>query len=363
MKQINVNLGERSYPIYIGCAILSEIGQIAKNHKLGKSIAVITDHTVKELYGEAVEKSLADANFNIKTYSVPAGESSKSLQVVESLIGDLIADGHNRETAIIALGGGVVGDLAGFVAATYLRGVSYVQVPTTLLADVDSSVGGKVGVNHPLGKNLIGAFLQPRFVLIDPDVLRTLDVREIGAGLAEVLKYGAIKNADFFDQVVHEIESLIQLSNTAFLISCIENCCRIKTEIVEKDEKESGERRILNFGHTIGHALEAATVYNYFRHGEAVAWGMQAAAYLSYVTGYLSEEQMQKVCAAVKQLNPPQIATTVTMPQILDNIGRDKKKTSSGLTWVLLRAIGKGFMTNVIDESHIQETIRWLQRI
>lgn len=357
MKQIVVNLKERSYPIHIGAALLPELGKLAQSHGLERSIAVITDHTVREIYGDLVEQSLRIANFYANMYSVPPGEASKSLDVVESLIGELIKDGFTRQTTIIALGGGVVGDLAGFIAATYLRGVDYVQVPTTLLAQVDSSVGGKVGVNHPLGKNLIGAFLQPKFVLIDPTVLNTLPKRELKAGLAEVIKYGLIKDKNLFDDLEERLESLSTLSDAEFLISCIEKCCRIKADIVERDEKETGERRILNFGHTIGHALEAVTGYDYFRHGEAVAWGMQAVAWLSHLAGGLSQNDSERISAVIARLKAPAIPERVSPQQIIEAIGHDKKQTSTGLKWVLLRGIGDGFVSELVDQSVVEETV------
>lgn len=360
MKETIVNLKDRSYPIYIGAGLLSQITLFTQKHIVDGTIAIITDHNVYRIYGKQFEQSLQSAKYNVKIYSVPAGEASKSLAVVESLIGKLIQDGLTRQATIFALGGGVVGDLVGFVAATFLRGVDYVQIPTTLLAQVDSSVGGKVGVNHALGKNLIGAFLQPKFVLIDPNVLKTLDQREIKAGLAEVIKYGLIKDIKFFNELEEKLESLISLSDEDFLIFCLEKCCRIKADIVERDEKESGERRLLNFGHTIGHALEAITDYNYFRHGEAVLWGMRAVAKLSSQLGFLSRYDSERIYNCTTGLKAPALPKDITSQQIIDALARDKKQTDTGLKWVLLKEIGKGFVTGKVDQKLVYGTIRWL---
>ena len=280
MRIVQVPLGSRSYNIKVGGGLLSRLGAECAQLKLGQRCAVITDSNVIRYFAKAALKSLTASGFAPVLISVPAGEKSKRLAVVEKCHNQLAAHRLERKSFIIALGGGVVGDLAGFVAATYLRGIPFVQVPTTLLAQVDSSVGGKTGVNLRAGKNLVGAFYQPQLVLCDLDALKTLPKREFISGLAEIIKYGIIYDAILFAQLERNLPKLLQ-RDTATLRNVIARCCEIKAEVVGQDETEGGLRAILNFGHTIGHAIENSSGYGKFLHGEAIAIGQVAAAKLS----------------------------------------------------------------------------------
>ena len=280
MRKVKVALDDRSYSIIIGKNLLNRLGAECSRLKLGHRCAIISDRNVSPHYGRRVQQTLAKAGFKPVLITVPAGETAKRLRTVQACYDQLAAHRLERNSFIVALGGGVVGDLAGFVAATFLRGVEFVQVPTTLLAQVDSSVGGKVGVNLKAGKNLVGAFYQPRLVLCDLDTLKTLPPREYCAGLAEVIKYGIIYDAAFFQQLERDFPKLLK-RHAETLAAVVARCCEIKAEIVSLDETESGLRQILNFGHTIGHALEAISGYGKYLHGEAIAIGQVAAANLS----------------------------------------------------------------------------------
>jgi 3-dehydroquinate synthase len=302
---------------------------------------VVTNPVVAGLYGEAVKRSLAEAGFQVGEAQIPDGEEYKTLATVAGLYDAAFTGGLERGDAVLALGGGVVGDIAGFLAATYMRGVPFVQVPTTLLAQVDSSVGGKVGVNHPGGKNLIGAFYQPRFVLIDPDTLATLPSREVRAGLAEVIKYGVISDAGFFSWLEANIDRLLNLEPAA-LEHAIAASCRIKAAVVSADETETGLRAILNFGHTVGHALEAVTGYQRFVHGEAVAIGMVAAARLAVRLGYFEPPGAERITGLVLRAGlPAEVPAGVVPGALLEAMRRDKKVVANRLTFVLPEAIGR----------------------
>ncbi len=319
---------------------------------------MISDETVSKLYSDRVIKSLEKAGINSFLHIVPNGENSKSLNILSEIYTDIIKRGLKRDDMIIALGGGVVGDIAGFAAATYLRGVNFVQIPTTLLAQVDSSVGGKVGINHPLGKNLVGSFYQPRFVLIDPEVLYTLPRREILAGMGEVIKYALILEKKFFKFLENNLKTILQLANNKVICKTIKTCCKIKAHVVEKDEKESGLRRILNFGHTLGHALEAATNFNTFKHGEAVIHGMKWASWVSWEKGYLSEEKFNAINALLNRLDIPPIPKGLNSVDLITKIKVDKKQSRKGLNLVLLNDIGKFRIETAGDLSPIIE--KWL---
>jgi 3-dehydroquinate synthase len=302
---------------------------------------VVTNPVVAGLYGETVKRSLAEAGFQVGEAQIPDGEEYKTLATVAGLYDAAFTGGLERGDAVLALGGGVVGDIAGFLAATYMRGVPFVQVPTTLLAQVDSSVGGKVGVNHPGGKNLIGAFYQPRFVLIDPDTLATLPSREVRAGLAEVIKYGVISDAGFFSWLEANIDRLLNLEPAA-LEHAIAASCRIKAAVVSADETEAGLRAILNFGHTVGHALEAVTGYQRFVHGEAVAIGMVAAARLAVRLGYFEPPGAERITGLVLRAGlPAEVPADVEPEILLETMRRDKKVAADRLTFVLPEAVGR----------------------
>lgn len=357
MKKVKVNLGDRSYPIYIETGGLSTIGEKSLQHGLGKKFSVITDETVADLYAEPVVSNLKKNGFDVYLFQVPPGEESKSLRKADFLYEKLIRARLDRKSTVIALGGGVIGDLAGFIAATFLRGIPFVQIPTTLLAQTDSSVGGKVAVNHRLGKNLIGAFYQPRFVLIDPSVLETLAQRELWAGMGEVIKYGLIRDKKLFQLLETNLDRLINPLDLQLMETIIGNCCRIKAEVVEQDEREGGLRKILNFGHTIGHALEAATDYSYFRHGEAVIWGMRAMSWLSYKEKFLAKKEFYKIENMLKEIPIPELLPTITPEEVLAKIYLDKKITDAQLCVILLSEIGKVVIREGINENKLISAI------
>jgi len=348
MRTVRVDLGERSYDITIERGLLRQIGPMMKALGFKGMAAVVTNPKVCGLYGAVVTKSLEEAGLRPVVITVPDGEEYKSLEEVSKVFDALIAGRFERSTPIVALGGGVIGDLAGFVAATYLRGVPFVQVPTTLLSQVDSSVGGKTGVNHPRGKNLIGAFYQPKAVLIDPDVLKTLEDRELRAGLAEVVKYGVIRDPSFFAFLEENAGALLAQEDE--IITAIEKSCLIKAEVVGKDEKEEGLRAILNFGHTFGHAIEALSGYGTFRHGEAVAIGMSMAAHLS---GLLGDEGgcAKRIDALLERLGLPRVPPSLGAGEIIEAMKLDKKVTGGRIRFVLASRLGSVFLKEVDEEA------------
>jgi 3-dehydroquinate synthase len=341
MQTLNVNLGARSYAIHIGAGVLQRAGELLDQAGLRGKVAVVTNPTVAPLYLDAVLNALGKSGFTAVPVFVPDGEEHKNFQSLQTIYDRLIAERFERKSCVLALGGGVVGDLAGFAAASYLRGVPYVQVPTTLLAQVDSSVGGKTGVNHADGKNLIGAFYQPRLVLIDVDVLATLPRRELVAGLAEVIKYGVIEDPALFALLESQIENLVQLDRD-LLIQTIATSCAIKARVVEADEREEDYRAVLNFGHTIGHALEAATHYRQFLHGEAIGVGMAKAAALSRRQGFCDQKSFDRIVGLIKQAGlPTEIPGAVSMPSLIQAMEVDKKAAGGKIKFVMCEGIGK----------------------
>lgn len=349
MRSVRVELGDRSYPIYIGQGLLDQVGSfLHERHPLAEFF-IITDETVARLYGDQVRKSITNAGLSGTFLIVPPGEQSKSFEQSQYLYTEMIRRAASRAAIVVALGGGVIGDLAGFVAATLFRGIKFIQIPTTLLAQVDSSVGGKVGINHPLGKNLIGAFHQPELVLIDPEVLRTLAEREIVAGLAEVIKYGFIRDADLLYLIKKQIPALLNLTDLELVSSIIETCCRIKADIVRQDEREAGLRALLNFGHTVGHALETATEYRVFLHGEAVLIGMAAALHLAEITRHLAPAEAASGLALIRSFQVPPIPTEITAETLHQALKKDKKRTHSGQNWILLKRTGQAFITSNVS--------------
>ncbi len=344
---LTVDLGARSYPIVIGSGLLSETGNRVASTIGRGAAAVVTNATVAKLYGEAVTASLWHAGHDVVVIEVPDGEEFKNLTSL-ALIYDRLLDARlDRNGAIIALGGGVIGDLSGFAAATFLRGVPFVQIPTTLLAQVDSSVGGKTGINHPRGKNLIGAFYQPRLVLIDLTTLKTLPRRELLAGLVEVIKYGAILDADLFQLIEKDLDRILGLDEELLRV-IVQRCCAIKATVVQRDERESDFRSILNFGHTVGHAIEALTGYRRYLHGEAVAIGMAFAARLSRIRGYCDEESMRRVVELLKRagltVDVPAEATADALARAVEG---DKKVAGGKVKFVCLEAIGRARFENL----------------
>jgi len=341
MQTINVNLGERSYPIHIGAGILTRAGELLHQVGVGGKVAIVTNPTVAQLYLEPIRAALSQDGFETVAILLPDGEEFKNFASLQIIYDRLISARFERKSGILALGGGVIGDLAGFAAATYLRGVPFAQIPTTLLAQVDSSVGGKTGVNHADGKNLIGAFYQPKLVMIDVATLKTLPRRELIAGLAEVIKYGIIENSEFFQWLEDKIDKLIEL-DTEPLIDTISKCCAIKARVVEADEREDDYRAILNFGHTIGHALEAVTGYIRLLHGEAVGIGMVKAAALSLRQGFCAENDFSRILALIGKAGlPTEIPADVSVAHLIQAMEVDKKAAGGKIKFVMCDGMGK----------------------
>lgn len=352
MKTVRVSLGPRSYDILIGRDLLDEVGRFVKDRNVARRVFLISNITVFEFYGNKVVDDLEAAGLEVVHLLIPDGERSKNLHTVENIYTYLIAQRADRQTALIALGGGVTGDVVGFVAASYLRGVPYIQIPTTLLAQVDSSVGGKTGVNHCLGKNLIGAFYQPSLVCVDTNSLDTLPAREFQSGLYEVLKYGIIYDEAFFGYLVDNLEK-IKERDSEVMASVISRCCEIKAEVTSIDEKEADLRRILNYGHTLGHALESATRYEGFKHGEAIAYGMMAAAHLSQHEGYIDKETQERIDQAVLSIGPLPPAGEVPFSRLMEAMKRDKKREDDRIVFVLLDKIGKTVICSGFEEDRL----------
>lgn len=341
MQTLTVSLGERSYPIHIGANILDRAGELLRRAGLSGKAAVVSNPTVAQLYFDPLHEALSASGFEFVPILVPDGEEHKNLRSLAAIYDGLVRGRLERKSCIVALGGGVIGDLAGFAAATYLRGVPYVQVPTSLLAQVDSSVGGKTGINHEAGKNLIGAFYQPKMVMIDVAVLRTLPRRELIAGLAEVVKYGIIEDAEFFGFLEKSIERLLGLDKD-LLAQVVATCCAIKARVVEQDEREDDYRAVLNFGHTIGHALEAATGFQQFLHGEAVGVGMAKAAALSVRQGFCDRNSLERVVQLIKAAGLPiDLPANVSVERLLPGMEVDKKAGGGKIKFVMCAGIGK----------------------
>jgi 3-dehydroquinate synthase len=358
MHLVKVPLGERSYSIVIGKGLLRRLGAECDKLELGQRCAVISDRKVSPLYGEAALLSLANAGFEPISITVPAGETAKSLKNVRACYDQLAKHRLERKSFIVALGGGVVGDLAGFVAATYLRGIDFVQVPTTLLSQVDSSVGGKVGVNLKAGKNLVGAFYQPRLVLCDLDTLRSLPLRQFRSGLAEVIKYGIIYDPGLFERLERDLPRLLkQQADT--LAKVVARCCEIKAEVVGQDEKESGLRAILNFGHTIGHALEAISGYGAYLHGEAIAIGQVAAARLSTLQLGLPGSQVERIAHLFHQAGLPTSVRFNAQQRVrlLGAMRLDKKVAGGELKFVLAKKVGKVLWGQKVPTSLVEKVL------
>lgn len=343
MLELTVDLGERSYPIFIGSGILFDAsfsdGSVLQPYIQGKQVAVVTNETIAPLYLSTLKNGLSD--YDVIDVVLPDGEAYKKISTIELIFDKLLQARHNRTTTLIALGGGVVGDMAGFAAACYQRGVDFIQVPTTVLSQVDSSVGGKTGVNHPLGKNMIGAFHQPNAVIIDTDVLATLPDRELSAGLAEVIKYGLICDPEFFVWLQNNVQRLMDRETEA-LSYAIYGSCEDKAKVVAEDERESGIRAILNFGHTFGHAIETHQGYGEWLHGEAVAVGMVMAAKLSCRLGFITKNQIAQLESLLEQVKLPVAPPKGMAPEdFLQRMAVDKKVLDGRLRLVLLEAIGK----------------------
>lgn len=356
MKTLNVDLGERSYPIFIGQNLITN-PELIRPYVQGSQVLIVTNTTVAPLYLEQVEKTFSD--YEVRVAVLPDGEEYKNLEVLNKIFDVAIANRFDRKCTFVALGGGVIGDMTGFAAASYQRGVNFIQIPTTLLSQVDSSVGGKTGVNHPFGKNMIGAFHQPECVVIDTNVLSTLEDRELSAGLAEVIKYGLIADYPFFEWLEQRMDDLIARDPQA-LTEAIERSCQNKAKIVAQDEKEAGMRALFNLGHTFGHAIEAGMGYGKWLHGEGVSAGSMQAVYMSKLLGNISQQDQDRIETLFKRANLPTLPPSVdemSNQRFLDLMAGDKKVQAGKIRLVLLKEIGQAYVTGDYPQSLLEETL------
>ena len=354
MKTLHVDLGERSYPIFIGPNLLGNADLYTPYIK-GRQVMIVTNETVAPLYLKQVEAALQ--GYKIETVILPDGEQYKTLEVLNSIFTALLEKRFDRQCTLVALGGGVVGDMTGFAAAAYQRGVDFIQIPTTLLAQVDSSVGGKTGVNHELGKNMIGAFHQPNCVIADTSTLKTLDDRQLSAGIAEVIKYGLIRDIPFCEWLESSMDKMLARDD-AVLAEAIERSCQNKADVVAADEKESGQRALLNLGHTFGHAIEAASGYGNWLHGEAVGTGMLMAADMSMRLGWITQSDVQRVENLIdRALLPTRAPAKMDYDLFMHYMAVDKKVKDGRLRFVLFKAIGQAIVTDDYDEASLRQTI------
>jgi 3-dehydroquinate synthase len=354
MQTLHVDLGERSYPIYIGEQLI-ERGELLSRHIRGKQVAVVTNHTVAPLYLESVCRSLA--GFTVTPVVLPDGEAHKNWQTLQLIFDGLLGARHDRNTTVVALGGGVVGDMAGFAAASYQRGVDFIQVPTTLLSQVDSSVGGKTGINHPLGKNMIGAFYQPQAVVIDTSTLTTLPPRELSAGLAEVIKYGLICDEPFLGWLEENVDKLRALDSVA-LTEAIRRSCDAKARVVGADERETGVRATLNLGHTFGHAIETHQGYGAWLHGEAVSAGTVMALEMSHQLGWLTSAQRDRAVRLLVRAGLPVVPPAdMASDDFLQHMAVDKKVLNGQLRLILLRGLGEAVVTGDFAREVLESTL------
>ena len=353
-KILNVELADKSYPIYIGSDLLSS-KSLLSDHIQGKQVMVVTNTTIAPLYLEKLKDALSD--FNVESVILPDGEEFKTLETLNKVFDALLKAKFDRSSTLVALGGGVVGDITGYAAASYQRGVNFIQVPTSLLSQVDSSVGGKTGVNHELGKNMIGAFYQPKAVIIDVDTLDTLSDQEYSAGMAEVIKYGLLGNADFFSMLETNIES-IMARNKDLIIEIIFNSCKDKASIVALDEFERGKRALLNLGHTFGHGIENAFGYGNYLHGEAVSIGMVMAAKLSMDEGHLSNEDAIRVESILSKADLPiSIKKSIGSETLIEAMSLDKKSIDGKIRLVLLKALGDSYLTDSYSKENFNKVV------
>ncbi len=359
MITVQVDLGPRSYPVFIGKGILESLGALMKELDYGERALLVSDRKVLKLYGGLVQKCLAGSGFDVITGEIGGGEECKTLATAQKLYDSAFAGELDRRCPVVALGGGVVGDISGFVAATYMRGIPFVQVPTTLLAQVDSSVGGKVAVNHPRGKNIIGAFYQPGLVLADTTTLSTLPPVEVSSGLAEVIKYGIIADEAFFNWLEEHVGRLLSLDHYA-LEHAVAVSCRIKAGVVEKDETEQGLRAILNYGHTVGHALEALTGYSAYTHGEALGIGMAAAARIAVAMDMLTRTEAERIVSLlVKARLPVELPPAISPDDLITAMRLDKKSLAGRLSLVLPEKIGQVSLVRDVPEEVVNKSLLW----
>ena len=355
MRKVKVALGGKSYQVYIGPGLLAQTGRWLSENGFSGKLVIITDPTVNKLYGDVLNQGLTKDGFNVNTLLVPEGEEQKSLETAGRLYHELTNCYAERTTPILALGGGVIGDLAGFVAATYLRGVPLVQIPTTLLAQVDSSVGGKVAVDHGHLKNMIGTFYQPGLIIADINTLKTLPAEELANGLAEVIKSAAIRSEKFFTFLEQNLDKIKSLDEGA-LEEIVFQSVKIKAEVVEKDEMDLGLRNILNYGHTIGHALEAASDFS-IGHGSAVAIGMLAAARISHMMGILDRNEVVRLKKVIEQAGLPTEMPNLESTEIIKAMKHDKKIRRDKVRFVLLKSIGNVFITDEVSPSLVEKVL------
>ncbi|MBC8494261.1 MAG: 3-dehydroquinate synthase [Candidatus Thioglobus sp.] len=354
MKTLNLDLGEKSYPIYIGQELLNQ-AQLLTRHITGKQVMIVTNTTVAPLYLAKVKSLLA--SFTVAEVILPDGEQYKTLETVNLIFDALLENRFDRSCTLIALGGGVVGDMTGYASASYQRGVNFIQIPTTLLSQVDSSVGGKTGVNHPLGKNMIGAFHQPKCVVIDVDTLDTLDDRQYSAGMAEVIKYGLLGNADFLDYLQNNMANLMA-RDKVLIIQSVYQSCFDKAEIVAQDELESGKRALLNLGHTFGHAIENTLGYGVFLHGEAISVGMLMAAELSHRLGDLTTQEVLQVKDLLEKSNLPiSVNGKISALEFLSAMRVDKKVIDGRIRLILMKKLGQSYITDNYKKEQLEQVI------
>jgi shikimate kinase/3-dehydroquinate synthase len=356
MQTLTVGLGERSYPIRIGNGLLDQAG-LLQSVVPRKRVAIVSNTTVAPLYLETLQRTLHSVGISSVGIILPDGEAYKNADTLNLIYDGLLTNRCERSTPLIALGGGVIGDMTGYAAATYLRGVPFIQIPTTLLAQVDSSVGGKTGINHPLGKNMIGAFHQPQLVLADTDTLNTLPDNELAAGLAEVIKYGLIRDLPFLEWLEHNMDKLLA-RDTGALQYAIARSCKNKAEVVAADERESGERALLNLGHTFGHAIESGVGYGNWLHGEGVAAGTIMAADLSQRLGWINEQDVVRIRKLFEQAGLPVIAPDLGVEKYLELMGLDKKVEGGKMRFVLLKQIGHAVVYGEVPTSLLRQTLQ-----
>jgi len=354
MATLNLDLGARSYPIYIDSGLLSKT-DLLSSHICANRVCIVTNDIVAPLYLESLKTKLTD--FNIDEVILPDGEAEKSLANFDVIMSHLLKNEHGRDTTLIALGGGVIGDITGFAAACYQRGIDFIQIPTTLLSQVDSSVGGKTAINHPLGKNMVGAFYQPKAVFIDIDSLTTLPVREFNAGMAEVIKYGILGDKDFFEWLEDNITA-IESGDKQILAKMIEKCCQCKADIVASDETEAGVRALLNLGHTFGHAIEAEQGYGNWLHGEAVAIGMILASKLAVAMNLLEVSELRRIETLISAFDLPLIAPqNMGFAEFIGHMRRDKKNIAGKLRFIIPTAIGQSEIRDDVTQDTLQEIL------
>jgi len=363
MQKIQIDLHERSYCVLTGNNILQEVGKIISKYKVSKNVALISSEHVTKLYKNIVQKSLTENGYKVHFIKMPSGEKNKNFETVRYLYDKILDLNFDRSSIIIALGGGVLGDTVGFVAATIFRGIELIQIPTTLLSQVDSSIGGKVGINHERGKNLIGAFYQPKVVIVDPNVLRTLELRERISGFGEVIKYGIIRDKIFTNFLLENYKDILLLKNMDYMNYAIFRSIEIKSAIVSADEKENSLRMVLNFGHTIGHAIEVAEGYGKFTHGEAVIIGMCAAIKLSADVGNFDSNEADKLINNLQKIPIVPSVNHLDEDKMLEAMYHDKKVKNGKIRFVLLKKIGETEIKDDVSDKQIIEVINWIKEL